>query len=125
MQKHQPIEKIVFGFGLIIILAIFGYLIFQATWKESGPPQLSLTSFPDSKMANNAFEVHVKNTGKQTAVNASIKVSLFQNGKSVESSTLSFDYIPTHSEVRGWAVFTSKHTPSDSLAVSSLGFIQE
>lgn len=125
MQKQQPIEKIVFVFGLFILLAIFGYLIYQATWKESGPPQLSVTSSRSLEMANNAYEVHVVNTGKQTAVNASIKLSLYQNGKSVESSTLSFDYIPTNSRVKGWAVFTTKPNPEDSLVISSIGYIKE
>lgn len=125
MQKHQPIEKIVFGFGLIILLAIFGYLIYQATWKESGPPQLSVTSSPALNMTENAYEVHIVNTGRQTAVNAGVKVSLYQNGKSVESTTLSFDYIPTKSEVKGWAVFSAKRTPTDSLVVSSKGYIKE
>lgn len=125
MQKHQPIEKIVFGFGLFILLAIFGYLIYQATWKESGPPQLSVTSSRSLEMTNNAYEVHIVNTGKQTAVNADIKLSLYQNGKSVESSTLSFDYIPTNSRVKGWAVFTAHYYPGDSLVVSSMSYIKE
>ena len=125
MSKHNILEKMVFGFGLIIILAIFGYLSYQASWKKSGPPNLSITSSHNTEMDENAFEVHIVNIGEETAVNANIKVALYQEGKSVESSTLSFDYIPTKSEVKGWAVFHAKSKPSDSLVVSSMGFNKE
>ena len=125
MKKHSALEKAVFTLGSIVILSIFGYLAYQATWKESGPPELSITSSPNSKMSGNAFEVHIVNTGKESAANVNIKVSLYQAGKAIESSTLNFDYIPTKSKVKGWAVFHTKRKPTDSLVVSSIGYIKE
>lgn len=122
MREHNIIEKIVFGLGIIIIVAIFGYLSYQIYRPRKQPPQLTIMSAYQPDMKNYGFEVVVENFGEETAANADIKLTLYQDGKPAESGSISFAYIPVKSREKGWIVFHAERKPTDSLVVSSLTF---
>lgn len=125
MKDHNLLEKAVFGLGLVIILSILGYLSYKTSLERSEPPHLEVVSTYQQGVEKTKYAVLVRNLGEETAVNANIRLSLFQNGKPVESSMLNFDYIPVQSSVKGWAVFNAARKPTDSLVVTSIGYIME
>lgn len=124
MIKHSKIEKVVFGTGLIIILSIMGYLVYEMGGPKH-PPQLKVTSNYEPGMEHYGFEVVVQNLGEQSAAKANIQLKLYQDGKAVENGTLSFAYVPKKSRQKGWVVFYQEREPTDSLVVASITFIQE
>jgi uncharacterized protein (TIGR02588 family) len=117
-KDHNPIERITFFMGLAVLAAIFSYLIYQLTQEKKDPPQLVVTSTYQPTMAHYGFEVRVRNKGEETAENASIKLSLYQDGKAVETGTINTAFVPVKSTT--WIVIHTQRKPSDSLVVSSL-----
>lgn len=123
-MAHNIVEKIVFSFGLIFLLSLTGYLSFLMYKSKSKPPELQVVSIYKPEMRNYAFEVEIRNTGEETATNAQIKLSLYQDGKAVESGTLNIDYVPVKSKETAWIAFKRKRKSTDSLVVSSLTYVK-
>lgn len=123
-KDHNTVERITFFVGLAVLVAIISYLTYLLTQSRSEPAQLVITSAYQPSMAHYAFEVRVKNEGGETAESASIKLSLYQDGKSVETGTINIAFVPVSSEETAWIVFHVKRKPSDSLVVSSLTFVK-
>lgn len=123
-KAHNTVERITFLIGLAVLIAIIFYLTYLITESKNEPPQLVITSTYMPTMAHYGFEVKVKNEGEETAENASIKLSLYQDGRSVETGTVNIAYVPVSSEETAWIVFHTKRKPSDSLVVSSLTYVE-
>lgn len=129
MGQHKKIhfntvERITFLMGLAVLVSIIIYLTFLISQHRTDPPQLVITTKYQPAMAHNAYEIRVENEGEETAVNASINLSLYQDGKSVETSTVNINFVPIESEEVAWIVFYSKRKPSDSLVISSVTYVK-
>lgn len=123
-KKFNVIENLIFGTGVLVLTALVGYLVFQITQKNGGPPDLVITNKYQPSLPNYAFEIEVTNQGHTTAQMAQINFDLFQDGKQVESASLQMDYIPVNSKKLGWLVFGTEKKPNDSLVVSSMTFLE-
>lgn len=123
-KAHNTVERVTFFMGLAVLAAIISYLTYLITQSKSEPPQLVITSTYMPTMVHYGFEVKVKNQGKETAENANIKLSLYQDGKAVETGTINIAFVPVGSEETAWIVFHTKRKPSDSLVVSSLTYVE-
>lgn len=75
--KTNSIEKVTFFGGLLILIALTGYLFYQLVDQNKSPPQLQITSRYEPSLSNYTFEVQVENTGRETAEGAQIKFALF------------------------------------------------
>ena len=122
-NRHNNIERAVFCFGLLTLIALLSYLIFIASQERSNPPQLLITTAYEPDMQNYSFKIKVKNFGEETAENANIKMSLYQNGKVVASGTANIHFVPVNSEEIAWMVFHQKRKPTDSLVLTSVTYI--
>lgn len=123
-QQSNAVEKTTFIGGVIVLLAIFGYLGWQTFKEKSQPPHLVVQSSYEPSMKNYAFRVHVKNDGEETAEAANIKFDLYQDGKPVDKVTLQLSYVPVHSEESAYVVFNRTRKPTDSLVVTSMTFVK-
>ena len=121
---HNYIEHAVFVFGLVTLIGLLSYLIYIASQERSEPPRLVITSAYQPDMQDYSFKVKVKNFGEETAENANIKMSLYQDGKSVASGTTTIHFVPVNSEETVWFVFQQKRKPTDSLVVSSVTYVK-
>ncbi len=123
-RKHNTIERITFGFGLISLFAIIGFLLFDMDNSELETPQLQIKTDYDASAKPNGYKIIVENSSKQTAANAQITFGLYHNGKLQNTATTAFDFIPAKSQKTGWIVFYSDRKPSDSLVIQSVTFLQ-
>lgn len=122
-QRFNLVQRVIFIFGLIVLSGLFGFLIYESGQHNKQPPNLetSLKHYPE--VPQHSYRVLVKNTGEETAKNASLFVNLYQEGALQESATLSIDFVPPGSEVEGWVVFKYPATPNDSVVVSSMTYL--
>ena len=123
-SKHNILEKISFAFGIIVLVALVSYLLFQFTERNGNPPQLVITTAYQPKMKNYTFKVEVENKGDQTAEQANIQLDLYQNGEIAESGSINMNYVPVKSKETSWIVFYVEPKPNDSLVISSVTFVQ-
>lgn len=121
---HNSLEKSVFIVGLLIIGSVIGYLTYLTFQDRKRPPLLVVTSYYEPNMTDYSFQVTVENLGEETAANANIKMSLYQNGKIVETGILNINYIPIESSETGWIVFDRERQLTDSLVLSSMTFLK-
>ncbi len=123
-RNHNIVERITFGFGLVLLGAIIGFLLFDLTVEDHHPPQLMISSVVDPSVLPYGFRVNVKNTSKQTAENAQINFVLYQNGERVEEASADFTFVPAKSQKTAWIVFNTKRKQSDSLVVISATYLK-
>lgn len=122
--RHNKVEKTVFGFGLIVIVALTGYLIFQIFNDSKTPPQLVLKSEIIGKHPDLTYRIEIENRGEETAEAVSIRFGLYEGAQVVETATLNIDYVPSRSTETGFINFGKRSKLADSLKVSSISFLK-
>lgn len=123
-EKYNIAEKIGFAIGLLVSVALVGYLVFQISQKKKIPPQLQVSSSYKAALEPYTFQIRVENKGEETAKSVNLRFSLYQNGQSVETASMSIDYVPVKSSEIGWVVFYRERKQGDSLVVSSITFLK-
>ena len=124
VQPHNALEKVVFTAGLLIVASIFVYLGNLIIEERNQPPHLIVRTAYRPGMHNYSYEVKVINTGEETATNANIRLSLYQEGEVVESGTISINYVPVQGTETAWIVFHRRRQATDSLVVSSITYLK-
>lgn len=117
---HNTTEKTVFIIGLFILLGIIGYLVYLIQKERTLPPVLVVTSAYKPDLKPYGFEVKVENFGEEAASNVSVKLELYQDGKTAGSGTVQMDYVPISSNETAWITFDVKRKPGDSLVINSI-----
>lgn len=123
-KKSNGLEKTIFILGIIILTSLVGYLSYQWSTKISGSPSLEVEAFYDSSFDLHTYEITITNKGNETAKAVNVQFDLYQNGEVSKSGVLEVDYIPKHSEEKGWVSFSNSTKPYDSLTVSSITFLK-
>jgi len=123
-KQHNFIENGTFVVGLLILLALISYLVYQISQDKKSPPEIQVTTSYQTAMDNYAFEVTVENNGGESAEAVNIKLSLYQEGEAVEDGTMDIQYVPVKSKETGWIVFHSDRKTGDSLVVSSVTYMK-
>ena len=123
-KQYNIIETGTFVVGLLILLALISYLVYQISQDKKSPPEIQVTTSYQTAMDNYAFEVTVENNGGESAEAVNIKLSLYQEGEAVEDGTMDIQYVPVKSKETGWIVFHSDRKTGDSLVVSSVTYMK-
>lgn len=123
-KQYNIIETGTFLVGLLILLALISYLVYQISQDKKSPPEIQVTTSYQTAMDNYAFEVTVENNGGESAEAVNIKLSLYQEGEAVEDGTMDIQYVPVKSKETGWIVFHSDRKTGDSLVVSSVTYMK-
>lgn len=123
-KKHNAVETGTFIVGLLLILPLIGFLIYQISTKKEAPPVFQVSSVYQPEMQHYGFRVEVENTGGESAEAVNIKLSLYQEGQVAEDGEISIQYVPVKSKETAWIVFHTKRKPGDSLVVSSVTFVK-
>ncbi|WP_206453187.1 TIGR02588 family protein [Aurantimonas marina] len=104
--KPHPIEWIVGGVSAVVVLSMIGFILFEAFSATGRTPRLAVTAGRIETMAN-GFRIGFRafNGGDTTAAEVTVEGSLMDGDKMVETSEVTLDYVPGHSERRGGLLF--------------------
>lgn len=121
--RKAPIwERIVAFVGLVILLSVLGFLVYEAIWGEESLPDIVLSA---DKVQENGDDYVVsfiaRNEGGKTAAAVVIRAELVRDGKVMEAAEATLDYLPSHSERRGGLFFVND--PRDgTIRIGALGY---
>ncbi len=122
--KHNLLEKVTFYLGLIILLLLVSYLIFDFNKQKDLPANLEIETSYIPSMPHYAYKVEATNTGHETASSVHIGFDLYQKGQMAEKAVLTINYVPRESTEEGWVIFRKTRMPSDSLVITSVSFLR-
>ena len=106
-QKH-PLEWIVFGVSLVLVLGTVGFLVRDAASGEDAPASLSVElGRPEPHGDIWAVPVTLRNQGDETAEGVKVEVTLEAPGMQVETAEFVAAFVPRRSKREGWVTFRS------------------
>lgn len=115
-------EKIVFSLGLLVLMGLLGYLVFQIVQRENSPAAIEVRTSYHPELPHTTFKAVVANEGNETAEAMNLVFALYRAGEFVETTSATVNYVPIHSEATLWIVFHPTQK-GDSLAVSSVTYL--
>ena len=98
------LEWIVAVVGLVILVGMIGYLLWQAAQDQGRPPSLTLTVEAVAPVHGGyVAEINVLNEGDQTAADVTIVGQLLDGETVAEEREMTLDYVPPRLPLRGQA----------------------
>lgn len=82
--------------GVITIVFLMGYLIFQIIYSGNTPPSLQVSSSYNSTAKQ--YNVEVENTGDTTAETVTVNMQIVGEGRTIDTFTITLDYVPAKSK---------------------------
>jgi uncharacterized protein (TIGR02588 family) len=106
--KRTPVaEWVAAGLGLVMLLGVIGYSVWEGMADDAGPPSLSVAVEPVTKTAQGfTMPVAVRNASAATAGQVLVRGVLEQGGAVIEERTATFAYVPGRGEAKGGLVFS-------------------
>jgi uncharacterized protein (TIGR02588 family) len=107
-----PSEWAVGVLGLVLVSGTIGYMVFMALTEGQNPPDV-LAHVEQIVPSKRGYLVQIKalNHGGKAAAEVTIEGTLKRGDEEVETSDITFDFVPPHSERTAGLVFT--HNPQD------------
>ena len=124
MNKIQKnwFEWVVFAFGLILVSAALGYLIYAGASMGHEPPTLEVRlGTPEPQQFSFIVPVTVVNHGDETAEGVRIEVVMESGGVEKARGELDIAFLPRHATREGWVTFAQDPGPSQ-LKARVLGY---
>ncbi|HKI01342.1 MAG TPA: hypothetical protein VKK31_05135 [Thermoanaerobaculia bacterium] len=110
VEKNR-LEWAVFGLGLLLVLGVVGFLVWDAALGEDSPPDLAVTlGAPERRGDGWAVPVTVRNRGQETAEGARVEVVLELPDGGREEAGFDLAFAPRGSTREGWVQFL--HPPA-------------
>jgi uncharacterized protein (TIGR02588 family) len=110
-QSSSPAEWVVAALGSLIVIATVSYLLYSEFTGGPSHPMISVieqaVEYPGREYL---VRFWVRNSGGTTAAHVHVKGELLEGDKTLESSEVTFDYVPAFSSRIGDLFFT--HDPS-------------
>lgn len=121
-DQISPAEWAVAVFGALIVIALIGFLVYDALRDENLPPLLE-TSIESIEPSGDAYLVEflVQNSGDATAAGVTIEAELRDGSAALETHTTTLDYVPAHSRRAGGVLFARDPAAFD-LEVRATGY---
>jgi uncharacterized protein (TIGR02588 family) len=93
--------------SIVIVLAIAGWILFEAATTADRPPELSAQVLSVEPVASGwRVMIEVRNRGDQAAAAVDVKAALLDGDAEVEQAETTFDYVAAGSTSRGGLHFT-------------------
>ena len=93
------LEWVLGAVSAAVVLAMVGYLVWQAVAETRSPARLSVA--PVAAEAGNELRFAVRNDGGRTATGVVVRLRVRAGDRLVEERRLTLDYLPAHSEATG------------------------
>ena len=125
-EENRPSvwERVVAGAGLVLVLAVAGYLAYQSFTAGTAPPDV-VVDVQQTEINGKDWVVTFKanNKGSETAAAVVIHGELRENDMVVETAQVTLDYVPANSTREGGLFFT-KNPANYVLHVRALGYMK-
>ena len=120
-------EKVVGVIGVVFLLGILGFLIYEAL-QPSTPPDITITVTSITPVSNGYLvEIQAHNLGEETAAAVEVEGTLQPrddpNAAPIETRTTTFDYVPAQSMRQG-GLFFQADPNQYVLEVQAKGFVE-
>lgn len=105
-------EKVVGAVGLLIVLGVVGFLLYEALQPQTAAEIVTEVKGVTPQAGGYLVDFVASNQGRQTAASVTIEGALYdpaQGDEPVETAEITFDYIPDQSDRSGSFVF--EHDP--------------
>lgn len=120
-EKAAGIEWIIAGIAALLVVAVFGFFVFEALTSIGGKPAIALKPAETREVGGAHYvEVEVENTGDEAAADVTIAGTAGE-GPEAQTAEAMLDYAPAHSKEAVTLVFTRPVEPG-SLQLQVLGF---
>ena len=122
--QHNPpmLEWIVGAVGLVIVVVLISFLIYEALTESKQPPTIVVNTISvDSAGESYLVRFELNNTGSITGADVTIEGTLSSNGEVVETSQVTVPYVPPHS-VREGGLYFSENPAQYDLQIRALGY---
>lgn len=102
------LEWIVAAIGLLLVAGTAAYIAWQGYTRAGAAPDIALEAV-EIRAIGGGYLVSIRatNNGGTTAKGVKVQGELARDGRVVESSEMSFDYLPPDSQRRGGLLFTA------------------
>ena len=121
--RKNWLEWSVFATGLMLLLLLIVYLVYDAVMLGDTPPvidvQLGVTETRDGDFL---VPVTLHNEGDETAENVTVEVVLLSGDVEVETAQIDFDFVPRNSTRSGWVTFSMNPQSLDEMQSRVLGY---
>ena len=106
VEKNR-LEWVVFGVGLVLVVCVVGYLVYDGASMGDAPPDIQVTlGAPERRGDEFHVPVSATNRGDQTAEGVQIEVVLeTPAGGEPERSEFGIAFLPRRATRRGWVTF--------------------
>ncbi|HWK88455.1 MAG TPA: TIGR02588 family protein [Longimicrobium sp.] len=112
--KPSRWEWVAAAVSTAMVVAVVGYLLYQAVGKPNTPPLLHVRADSVLRAGDGwLVQFRVDNRGRTTAAGVGVEGTLRQGGGEVEKSETTIDYVPSRSHRTGGLYFTrdpGRHT---------------
>ena len=107
--EKNPLEWVVFGVGLLLVVCVLGYLVYDGASMGDAPPDIKLALGPPERRGTEfVVPVAATNEGDQTAEGVQIEVVLeTAAGGEPERGEFAVAFIPRRATRRGWVSFAT------------------
>lgn len=103
--KKNWLEWAVFAVGLVLVVAVLGYLTYSGASMGDQPPEIEVRlGTPEQRQFNFIVPVTVVNHGDETAASLRIEVVMQGNGEQARGE-LDIPFLPRHAKRDGWVTF--------------------
>ena len=123
-QKSQTpaLEWLAAAIGLILVAGTIGFLIYNAVTETRKPPQMIVRADEIINVENGwLVKFTLENTGDRHAADIVVEGKIAPAGQEAETSSVTLDYAPSHSERKGGLFFRQNPQNAD-LRLRALGY---
>ncbi|MGH7580399.1 MAG: hypothetical protein ACREM9_09535 [Gemmatimonadales bacterium] len=100
------LEWVVFGVGMVLVLATLGFLVRESVVGDSGPPEIVANlGAPRASRSGYLVPVEVSNVGRTTAEDVLVPIFLKLPDGTREEAELNIAFLPRDSKRNGWVSF--------------------
>lgn len=123
-EKAHWIEWITGVVSALLVAGLLGWIGYEALTADRRPPDLTIRAERVERVGNGfrvAFEI--ENHAATTAAAVVVRGDLLDNGETIESVELTFDYVPAQSRSAGAIIFS--HDPDGrEMRVRAAGYTE-
>ena len=106
LERTPILEWVAAGLGLLLTVAVLGYVIWEGAVGQNGPPSLTLTpDLPEKTAGGFVVPLTIRNASYATAAGVEVRATLERDGRVVEERRATFGYVPARSETKGGVIF--------------------
>ena len=103
----SPIEWVVAAASALLVLGAVGYLLYEALAEPPTPPAVEVTVEAVRAVGDGYLvEFEAQNRGRTTAAGLVVEGTLRRGAETVETASVTLDYVPAEGSRRGGLYFT-------------------